>query len=501
MKKFWIFFVIILILAAIPRAIELINHNYLFGFDQGQFYIQAKNIIVDHKLTLIGTPVGGVGGFFQGAGWYYLLSIFFLFTGGDPYAGMVLMFCIGMSTVILGAILGKKMFGETTGILISFLLSVSTIIIPQSRFIWPPFPIALLSVLYLYFLYKTLDRKQKYLIFLTFTIGLMFHFETATGMTLLISFVLFFPLLIYKKLVSVKTVILSIGSFMITQFPLLFFDLRHKFLISKGILLAFSGKSHPGHGVTIKYVQAMFENHLNTFFPNFANVFPYVHAFWPFLGIAIIAGGIVYMRDKKNAFALKIFVLYLLCIPFLLFAVFMLYLWPMWDWWILELQIFYLILLSILLIYFYKKYLLFKPIAITVVLLFSASYVSYVVHGYTSDVYDYGGMQKIKGKIEAIDYLYKDAKYKRFNLLIFTPPVYTYAYDYLLWWHGMKTYGFLPKNEKKDTFYLLIETDPAQPWSYKGWLETVIKTGTIEKTVTLPSEFIIQKRTEHVLAQ
>lgn len=66
MKKFWFIVGIILIFAAIPRAVELISHNYLFGFDQGNFMLAVKHIVVDHKLTLIGVEVGNIGGFFQG---------------------------------------------------------------------------------------------------------------------------------------------------------------------------------------------------------------------------------------------------------------------------------------------------------------------------------------------------------------------------------------------------------------------------------------------------
>jgi hypothetical protein len=109
-------------------------------------------------------------------------------------------------------------------------------------------------------------------------------------------------------------------------------------------------------------------------------------------------------------------------------------------------------------------------------------------------VVDYGGDAKIKGKIAALDYIYQDSSSKHFNLMIFTPPVYTYPYDYLLQWYGQQRYGFVPGNEKKGELYLLIEVDHAKPWSYKGWLETVIQTGDIEKTITLPSGIIIQRR-------
>jgi hypothetical protein len=43
-------------------------------------------------------------------------------------------------------------------------------------------------------------------------------------------------------------------------------------------------------------------------------------------------------------------------------------------------------------------------------------------------------------------------------------------------------------------FYLLIEPDGAKPWSYKGWEETVVKTGTVVWQKTLPSGFIVEKR-------
>jgi hypothetical protein len=39
-----------------------------------------------------------------------------------------------------------------------------------------------------------------------------------------------------------------------------------------------------------------------------------------------------------------------------------------------------------------------------------------------------------------------------------------------------------------------MEPDPSKPWSYNGWLETVIVNGDVIKTVNLPSGLIIQKR-------
>ncbi|MBI4130408.1 hypothetical protein HY468_03770, partial [Candidatus Roizmanbacteria bacterium] len=113
---------------------------------------------------------------------------------------------------------------------------------------------------------------------------------------------------------------------------------------------------------------------------------------------------------------------------------------------------------------------------------------------YAHDYYDYGGGAKISGKVDAIDFVYEDAKNVPFNVLVFMPPIYTYPYEYLFAWHGKNRYGYVPGNEKEGTFYLIMEPDPQKPWSYKGWQETVIKSGEVVWMKTLPSGTIVEKR-------
>jgi len=486
-KKFVFLLVLLLVLAAIPRAIELLNHNYLFGYDQGEHLLQVKKIVVDHQLTLIGTEVGG-GGFFQGPGWYYLLAVPFFFSGGDPYSEMILMFLIGIAVVLAAFLLGRKMFDNKTAFVISLLIAISPAVIIQSRFIWPPFPISLLSVFFLFFIYQVLQKKEKYLPFLTFTLGLMTHFETATAATLFINLLLFFPVLIIKKLVSLRSLIISFGALVITQLPLIFFDLRHNFFNSKGILdLFFSAKN-------VKLpITEVFASRWGVFKDNFLGTFPLADLLWPLLLLLLIGGVFIYVRDKNITFSEKLFVLYLAISPILLLLIFMKYGSLMWSWWILELNIYYCFLFGIVFTYLWKKNIL-RLIFIGVIVTLIGSYMFETFNFYKNDFNDFGGTHKMKGKMQALDYIYKDAAGKQFNIMIFTPPIYTYPYDYMLWWYGEKKYGYKPENKKEGTLYLLIEPDPHKPWTYKGWLETVIKTGDIIYTKELPSGFIVQKR-------
>src|SRR3989338_10602662 len=130
----------ILSIALLPRSIEVLNKNYIFGFDQGRDYLAVKNIVIDHKLTLIGSEVGagaaGLSGIFQGPFHYYFLSIPFILTKGNPYGGVVLMFLFSISSVIFLYFLGKKIFGIVGGIVAALIMSLSPMFIAKARFVW-----------------------------------------------------------------------------------------------------------------------------------------------------------------------------------------------------------------------------------------------------------------------------------------------------------------------------------------------------------------------------
>lgn len=488
-ENFGFFLLAVVFLGSIPRSIEIISGNFLFGYDQGVFFQAAKEIVVSHKLTLIGTEVGG-GGFFQGPGWYYLLSILFYLWKGDPYGGMILMLAAGVLTISLSIIFGRKMFDAKTALTVGFLVAISPAIIAQARFIWPPFIVSLLAVFFIFFLYKILQGSGKFFPLLTFIVGLMFHFETATGATLLIQLLIISPLFIIKKMISLKFYLLGLISVLFTQIALFIFDLRHNFINAKGIIKLFtsSNKEDP----LINRFN-LISNHIGVFKQNFLSSFQMADLLWSLLLIVLAIGLVSYFRDKKINKAKKWLVLYLATSPLTLFIVFILYPSGIWEWWILELMIFYCFLFGVILTYLFKNKLM-RIFVVVIYIIFFLSFVNKTIFFYKNDFNDFGGTHKIKGKIEALDYIYKDAGGKNFGLLIFTPPVYTYAYDYLIWWYGSKNYNYVPHKEKKGVFYLLMEPDPSKQWSYEGWLETVIKTGTILKTKELHSGFIIQKR-------
>lgn len=486
MKRFFVILVFILGIAAFTRSIEAVNGNFIFGFDQGKHWLAAKSIIIDHKVPLIGDEVGGGGGFFQGSGWYYLLAIPFFLFQGNPYGSIILMVTVGLSTVALTFTLFTKRFGLFTGTCVSLFIAISPAISIQSRFAWPPFVIPFLTVCFLHYWYKVLEGNSRAWFFLFFILSLFAHFEIATAATFGVAILILLPFFVKVK---GKSILYGIAGGILPLLPLLVFDLRHQFLNIRGISHMLIGSSSGQPWMLSK----IFENHSAVFLTNLFGTFtPF-----PWRMLLIVLSGFsltLFLLDKRKNGTEKKFLLSLFLVPCLLFAMLLGYKQMLWEWWLLELPIMYCVIWGILLSYVGKTNFLGKIVSIGILLYFIVSSVQFSYRGWQTDLYDYGGTKKIKGETEAVEAIFDDAKGKPFGVLVFTPPVYTYQYDFLFWYIGTKKYHYVPYQEKKGTFYLLIEPDEGKMWSYEGWLTTVVKTGTTISRRELPSGFIIERR-------
>ena len=477
----------LILLASFPRAIEVANRNFLFGFDQGKHWLAAKSIIVDHKLPLIGDEVGGGGGFFQGAGWYYMLAVPFFFFQGNPYGQLFLMFFIGITTVICSYFIFSYRFGKVAGFCISFLIALSPSIAIQSRFAWPPFVIPLITVFYIDALYCVYKGSFRSWFALFFLLGCMVHFEIATAVTLGLATCI--VLFIMKK-ISMRSFGLGFLGGIIPLLPLLLFDFRHQFINMKGIWHMITTVSS---GSETALLSKVFYDHVSIFSINLFGAFP----LFPFRNVFIllcIGALAMILFDKQMKKEYKMFLASLCLIPCIVFTELLFYRAMLWEWWLLELPILYIVFVGLVSSYFYKKHILGKAFIVIFYIFLLSIAIPYTLEIWKKDYFDYGGTQKIKGKMEAIEAIYKDAKGEPFGVLVFTPPIYTYPYDYLFWWVGTKKYNYVPHKEKRGVFYLLIEPDGGKSWTYKGWLETVIKDGKIISSWQLPSGFIIEKR-------
>lgn len=479
-------------LAIFPRITEVVNHNYLFMIDQGRDYMALKKIVIDGKPTLIGSEIGsgmaGFKGIFQGPFHYYFLTIPFVLFRGDPYGGVVLMFIFGILSVIVSFLLGKKIFGFMGGWLLAILVAISPPFIAHSRFVWNPHPSAFFIVLAFFFTYLSYTKDKKFLFLAAFFSGFLYNFEIPISAPICVGLVMYSIFILRLKILD-EYASLFLG-FFLAFLPMILFDIRHGFQAIRGAADYLFLVSH-----LESQTQGLIQNHSKEFIHNFFDTFPKqtLISQFTFSIVFFVSALFFFIREKKKELRQFIFFLLItavitfLILSFLRNIVFMYYL--------VHLNIIYIFLfVYIVTSSFIHKIRILQVLSVLVFLIFLIHAIPFAWNNFSQDLNDYGGIPKIKGKIDAIDYIYKDAKGEKFGLLVFTPPVYTYPYDYLVWWYGDRNYHYIPHQEKNGLFYLLIEPDLTKPWSYKGWLETVIKTGTVIETKELPSGFIIQKR-------
>jgi len=487
--KWFLLILGVLVLAAVLRGLEVYTGNYVFLFDQGAFYLQVKRIVVERKPMLISEAYTPLPGFFQGPYFIYLLALPFLFLGGNPYWGMVVMFIIGLMAVLASYFLVKNLFTPLLAVFVAFIFAVYSPAIAASRMIWPPHIIYLLMPFYIFSLVKLFQNDQRFLFWAFLFASFISSFEIAAGAALYFPIV-FYVLLIGRKMINFKGITLAIMGAIFPLAPQILFNFRHENIMLKGILSLLKGEVEAG---TEKMDwRTTFFSHLQVFKENFVALFPQNELAWTGLFI-FLAGLILFLFIKGNLSKKeKSFLFILVSFPLLVFSQLLFYRYILWSWYFVELQVVYIFLIGFLLAKLFRgKTKWLSLVAVLILLIKTFSMIHFM---YTKEIYDFGGTAKVRGKLEAIDYIYQDAKGEEFNVLVFTPPIYDYPYYYLLSWYGEKKYGYVPGEEKKGTFYLWIEPDPQKPWTYKGWLETVIKTGKILKEKKLPSGFIIQKR-------
>ena len=78
----------LLSLGIIYRLFSTFGGNFLFIMDNGRDFVDVREMVELHKLRLTG-PNAAIEGLYNGPLWYYLLSIPYLLTHGDPYGAIL----------------------------------------------------------------------------------------------------------------------------------------------------------------------------------------------------------------------------------------------------------------------------------------------------------------------------------------------------------------------------------------------------------------------------
>ncbi|MBI2600807.1 hypothetical protein HYW42_02540 [Candidatus Daviesbacteria bacterium] len=427
---------IVLVIGTIYRLVLTSNGNFIFNMDNARDLVDVREMVELKKLRLTG-PTSAIEGFFNGPAWYYLLAIPYALSGGDPYSAIVM-------EILLWAVGGYFLlklvsdWGRWIVLVVGSVWVASNYIVLATVYSFNPNPVTLLTPLFIFTLVKYIKTdKLIYAISVFLLGGLFFNFEMNFG--IFTPLIIFFSLFVYKKFSVFKSRNFWIGSlfFATALLPQVLFDLKHDFLMTNSVL-NYLRNTPAGNYDIFSRLQLIANTFFGTFIPTLMN-YKTIAQILIILFVPIIIKSIKLGELKKNPVVLAS-VLYIF-IPFVGYVLLPVTVnpWHLGGPMTASLILIAFVLSRVNQINFAGKITSFL-LGFTL-LFFSFNNIANYFRERSKPNMD---PSLFANEMKAIDYAYKLADGKNFKLYSYLPSVIDFPYQYLIWWHGRKSYGYLP---------------------------------------------------------
>ncbi len=478
--------------------------NFLFNMDNARDFVDVREMVELGKLRLTGSN-SAIEGLYNGPLWYYLLSIPYVITHGDPYGAIIMQ-------IILWAIGGffllklVKNYSSWLILPIGLVWAASNYVVLANLYSFNPNPVILLTPLLIYLLVEYLSQGKAIFIILTwFLAGAFFNFEMNAGIFMPV--IIFISVILTRNTKYLKDKFFWVGVliFIGTLLPQILFDLKHDFIMSQGVMRFLSEKQNLGFD-PLKRIQVIWDSFFSVFQATLMNQ---KILSWGILILSILVFKSFFSKNRKDPVA--IVVLAFILVPFIGYLIMPVTVnaWHLGAEAAASLMLIAFVLISLWKFNFFGK--IFSIILSILLIFYSTSNIfNYFIH-------DRGRVNMdpslYKNEISAIDYVYKYAKGANFKVYTYLPSVYDYPYQYLFWWYGKKTYGYVPGeyrylpnkpkyipsqdrfDGKKDNFsdLVFLIKEPNHNYTRFGWEGSFINLEFIGKEMVGPIEIEIRK--------
>lgn len=497
----------ILVFGTVFKFMVVADGHFLFHMDSARDMVDVREMVVLKKPRLIG-PTTAIDGLFGGPAWYYLLSIPFIISKGDPYAPLVMQIILwGLGGYFLLNLVSR--WSKMLVLPIGFLWIASDFINLATYYAFNPNPVIFLTPLFIFLFAKYLENKKTIFGILVFALaGLFFNFEMSFGIFLpaiMLMSIFIKDATIFKK----KSFVIGVGLFTIFILPQIIFNFKHEQLM----LNALTG--HIGREAGKIQFIPRFENIFYGFYNLSIPVFLNRNFLTPLFLLFSLPVFIQFFKSsRKDTFVL--ISLLLLLIPFIGYLFLPVTISP----WHLGGEMVALIILgAFILKELWNFNLLGKAVSFAIgffILYFSLANIFnffFVDMGKPSS-----NTALYKNEIAAIDYVYKYADGKNFKVYTYLPSVYDYPYQYLIWWYGQKTYGYLPvdyayapnkpsyigskesfsateesNKERPNSNLVFLIKEPDRNYTRPGWEGEFVKLKSLGKEMVGPIEVEIKE--------
>lgn len=450
---------VIFVLGFLLRNINLPN-NLFFIWEQGRDLSQAQDIATFRHLTLIG-PKAGLEGLFHGAFYYYFLAVFYLLTQGNPGQIIFVFTALNAITILVMYFIGRELFKDKIYVFAgSILTAVSFNIIVYGRWLSNASASILIVSLFFYSLVKLVKtKKPTWYIPTFFFIGLLAHFEILNFLYGL--FLTAIAVFLWRIRLQSRSFFMGCCVLLLMLSPFILFEIRHAFLMSKGVLGHFTGSAVRSFNLLLSvnsYAGGLFDEIANTLMPQYkvaALVLFFVLMLFAFVGNSA-------KKDQKK-------LLYFLILSLLwnLPLVFLLKEKPLMHFYAGSSV--FIILLFCFLLETSEKYLK-RNLVVAILSILIIVNISYTINSLKkNENLFFKATNKdllYKDQLDMLDFIFTNS-HETFTIDYFTIPYFrNEGWKYLYEWYGKKKYPDAfdgNKNQRAQLLYLIIEPYNSDP--------------------------------------
>lgn len=438
-----------------------INELLGFWYDQGRDALIVWDLIHKGKFFLIG-PTTGLAGVFRGPWYYYLITPFYWLGRGDPVVPAVFLALSTILGIYIFYKISKKYFDDTVAFVFVLISSLSFYFLGSSRWLSNPTPMYLISAIYFWAMVKVIEGKKWGWYLVGLMCGFAMQFGSAAELFYLPAAAIF-ALLNRKYFPDIKTILISGLMTAFPFFPQLLFDARHGWIITKAVTGNFSNKD----GSTVIIWKDFISQRLSLYYDIFASkIFEGKTVFAaPFLAVGILGLIVNWKKSFKNPVFNSLLILVLA--PFFGLVFFRGNYGNLYDYYFTGYYFPIILLFSFLIGTIAPKFVKYLVIVVFAILFLNRNIplsLNFINGGVDGGTTIFLGNQK-----NAIDYIYKDAAGRPFNVDEYVPPVIPYAYEYLFKWLGTYKYKVLPEEKHVSLLYTIEEVDTDHPDRIGAW--------------------------------
>ncbi|OGD08722.1 hypothetical protein A2397_04145 [Candidatus Amesbacteria bacterium RIFOXYB1_FULL_44_23] len=444
------------LLATLPRLWRL-PADLQITYDQGLHSLDVWKIWHDGHISLLGHPTD-VPGIFHGPIYYWLMLPFYVLGRGNPAVVALWQALTHSFSVILVYMLAWRLFNRQTARISAFIFAVSFGFISFARWLNNVNPVIPFSLLFFLSLEKSRKNPAFWFPFSALVCSLIIQFNGAIGVFLL-------PVLLLSAFIRPTPKLLSALAFFLPHLPLVVFDLRHNFLVTKSILnYSLAGSSGVGIGFShIAYDLSVLVNQVTSVLV------------WPFAALSLVLILFtflqIYRHIKKPSLRR---ILFWTAAPILSLFLYKRGAIGFFYWSTLPLI---LILISFAFSALKRPLLYLVLLIIAVVNIYQ--WQNFVSPNFALTPIGTRNLLTQDDRVTAIDWIYKKAAGRPIYLWTYTIPyLLDHPWRYYFIWYGKSKYGYLPESfggasrndlPKNAVFFALFEPNVDRPANLIDW--------------------------------